>query len=71
MTFDVILNQMNNLCIHNLSIRSNFYQNRFINEGARKIFKKFLEGRKTGVFFMRYRRNSVLIVYACIFPNLN
>ena len=34
MTFEVILWFKKNLCLHNVSIHRNFYQNRFINEFA-------------------------------------
>ena len=35
MTFEVILYQMENLCLHNVGISIRFYQNRFINESVR------------------------------------
>ena len=41
--FEVILLEMKYLRIHNISIHINFYQNRFINECARKIKAKIPE----------------------------
>ena len=55
MTFEVILYLMKNLRLHDVSIHRNFYQNRFINEYARK--KKKLKSRS---FLVRYRRTYVL-----------
>ena len=63
MTFVVIPHLMKKLCIHNISIRVNLYQNQFINECARKNFLKFLlgDGHKDGrCSFVRYRRIYVL-----------
>ena len=40
-TFEVILNVMKYLSVDNVSIHTDFYQNWFINEGAKKIFLKF------------------------------
>ena len=58
MTFEVVLILMKYLRIYNISIHTNFYQNRFINESVRKNFLKFskrrkdvkTERRKDGVF---------------------
>ena len=47
MTANVMLN---NLRIHNVSIRIDLHQNQFINECARKNFLKVQERRKDGVF---------------------
>ena len=41
MTFEVILNQIEYLRINNVSIHTDFYKNRFLNECARKKFLKF------------------------------
>ena len=41
MAFEVILMKMKYLRIHNVGIHINFYQNRFINESARKNFLNF------------------------------
>ena len=68
MTFEVILYFMKNLCLHNVSIHTNFYQNRFINEYDRKKKAKISESRSLGVpesrshgsFLVRYRRTYVL-----------
>ena len=49
MTFEVILYFMKNLCLHNVSIHTNFYQNRFINEYDRKKKAKISESRSLGV----------------------
>ena len=43
MTVEVILIKMKYLRIHNISIRINFHQNRFINEC---VMKEFLNSRK-------------------------
>ena len=43
MTFKVILNLIKNVCILNVSIHINFYENQFINECARKKKAKILE----------------------------
>ena len=48
---------MKNLRLHNVSIHRNFYQNRFINECARKKKAKIPESRS---FLVRYRRTYVL-----------
>ena len=48
---------MKNLRLHNVSIHRNFYQNKFINEYARKKKAKFSESRS---FLVRYRRTYVL-----------
>ena len=76
MTFEVILIKMKYLCLHNISIHINLYQNWFINECARKIKAKILESHSFGVsefqsftvsqfqsfrvFFVRCRRTYVL-----------
>ena len=70
MTLEVILPQMKYLCIHNIGIHINFYQNRFINESVRKNFLKFSYRRKDvrterrkdvkTEFFVRCRRTYVL-----------
>ena len=49
-TFEVILNFIKNLHLHNVSIHTNFYQNRFINEYDRKKKAKIWESRNHGVF---------------------
>ena len=52
---------MKYLRIHNIGIHINFYQNRFINESARKNFLKFsVKDVKTEFFFVRCRRTYVL-----------
>ena len=38
MTFEVVVIKMKYLRIHNISIHTNFYQNRFINGCVRRIF---------------------------------
>ena len=45
MTFEVILIKMKYLRIYYISIRINFYQNRFINGCVRKNFLKISEGK--------------------------
>ena len=58
----VILNKINNLCLDNVSIRINFYQNHFIDECAGKNFLKipeFCDFVKTELF-VRYKRTYVL-----------
>ena len=47
MTVEVILNKIEYLRIHNVSIHIDFYQNRFINECVRNNFLKFLERQMT------------------------
>ena len=55
MTVQVLLNKMKYLCIPNVSIHINFYQNRFINE------------RRKDRVFVRCRRTFVLnTLYICI-----
>ena len=60
MTAEVILNKMKYLCIHDVSVHINFYQNRFINECVRKNFLKFplrqTERCKDGLLFVRCRK---------------
>ena len=51
---------MKNLCIYDVSINGNLYQNRLINECARK---KKAKTRNPGVFLERYRRTYVLNEY--------
>ena len=65
MTFEVIIYFMKNLRLYNVSIHRNFYQNRFINEYARKKKAKISESWSFGVtesrsFLVRYRRTYVL-----------
>ena len=65
MTSEVILHFMKNLRLHNVSIHRNFYQNRFINECARKKKAKIPESQSPRVpesrsFLVRYRRTYVL-----------
>ena len=61
MTFEVVLIKIKNLRIHNISIHIIFYQNRFINECARKNFLKFSERQtERQSFFVRCRRTYVL-----------
>ena len=55
MIFDVILNQMKYLRIHNVNIHINLYQNRFRNEWARKNFLKFPSFRKDLFFGEMYK----------------
>ena len=45
---------------HNVSIHRNFYQNRFINEYARKKKAKISESLSHRFFLVRYRRTCVL-----------
>ena len=63
--FEVQLYFMKTLRLHNVIIHINFYQNRFINEYARKKKLKswsqgVTESRSPGVFLVRYRRTYVL-----------
>ena len=58
MIFEVILIKMKYLRLYNISILINFFQNRFINECARKI--KSTEFHSFTVFFVRIRRTYVL-----------
>ena len=51
---------MKYLRLHNISIHINVYQNRFINECARKIKAKIPESQSFRVFFVRFRRTYVL-----------
>ena len=65
MTSEVILRFMKNLRLHNVSIHRNFYQNRSINEFARKKKAKIPESRSPVIpesrsFLVRYRRTYVL-----------
>ena len=62
MNFDVILNKMKYLRIHNVNIHINVYQNPFINEcELRRIFlNSHKDRRKDGVLFVRFRRTYVL-----------
>ena len=49
MTFEVILNKIKYLCIHNVTIHTIFlYENRYTNECAGKKFYKFPERRIEG-----------------------
>ena len=48
---------MKKLWLHNVSIHIDFYQNRFINEYARKKKAKITESQS---FLVRYRRTYVL-----------
>ena len=49
MTFEVILYFIKTLRLHNVSIHRNFYQNRFVNEYARKKKAKISESRSPGI----------------------
>ena len=60
MTFEVILDFLNSLRLHNVSIHRDFEQNQFINECARKKKAKIPESRSPRSFLMRYRRTYVL-----------
>ena len=62
MTFEVILEYMNTLCLHNVSIHRNFEPNQFINECARKKKPKMPKSQNHGVpeFLVRYRKTYVL-----------
>ena len=60
MTFEVILYFMKNLRLYNVSIHRIFYQNRFINEYARKKKAKIPEFPSFRVFFVSCRRTYVL-----------
>ena len=65
MTLEDILNFIKNMCLHNVSIHTNFYQNRFINECARKKKAKIPEFHRFIVsqfhsFFVRCRRTYFL-----------
>ena len=46
MTFEVILNLMKDLCVHNVSNHRFFYQNDFTNKCARENEAKFLESQR-------------------------
>ena len=46
-TFVVMLYQMKNLPLHNVSILMNFYENQFINEYTRRILSKFRKDIRT------------------------
>ena len=50
MTFEVILNLKKYLCIHNVTIHINIYQNQFIDEFVKKNFPKVKKDQKT--FFL-------------------
>ena len=50
MTFEVILYFMKKLRLHNVSIHRNLYQNRLINEYAKKKKAKILEFQSHGFF---------------------
>ena len=61
MTFEVILHLIKNVRLLNVSIHRNFYQNRFINECAKKKKKK----KKAKIpefhsYFVRCRRTYVI-----------
>ena len=49
MTSEVILFSIKKLCLNNVSIHIDFYQNRFINENARKKKAKISESQSLGV----------------------
>ena len=49
MTFEAILYFMKNLRLHNVGIHGNLYQNRFVNEYARKKKGKILESQSPGI----------------------
>ena len=53
MTFEVILDFMKKLCLHNVSSHRNFEQNRFVNECARK---KKVKSRNHGMTESRNHR---------------
>ena len=57
MTFEVILYFMKDLCLYNVSIHINFYQNQSINKYARKKKAKISESRS---ILVRYRRTYIL-----------
>ena len=58
--FEVILYKIKYLRNYNISMYINFYQNRFINECARKKKAKIPEFQSFRVFFVRCRRTYVL-----------
>ena len=62
MTFEIILDVLKKLCLHNVSIHRNFEQNGFINECARKKKANPIipESRS---FLVIYRRTYVLKNY--------
>ena len=49
MTFEVILYFIKSLLLHNVNIHINLYQNRFMNEYARKKKAKISESRSHGI----------------------
>ena len=60
---------MNKLRLYDISIHTNFHQNRFINEYARKKKAKISESQSHEVFYWDIEELTSLKISKCCIPN--